>query len=587
MKERRNFLRSALLSLIAAPSLINAKKNSSDLQTDTSDKVNPSEKTIKKEHFSTDSVNVKDFGAVGDWDPITSTGHDDTIAFQKAIDYAQKNQLPLKIPKARYAVSKITFSSIYNYIICDGARIYGISKKKVDCIISFYNSRETILTGSVIITSDGDKIDSTYHNNYECALRIHSETSSKNKSQMMWFDNIMISNFKNGLVIGNSFGVSEQPYLPQSEIWFTAFQTRGVLRPIYCNASNSITYFDKSLILSQKNEASDSWWDDEVGWCVRCDVGTLVFSNCELQRASRKGYCIYGKDMFFFSGIHEYSCSNYITGTVEIKNIVNGFFGSGGVTPFIISEKASGRLLLDDIRVRRSNKVSQNDYTNLIECHSHNFSLDIINCLFHEFSLDLVSGNGWFIRGGNLNIRNSRLSNETIEKAIINLNNSVNILNSVDPTGFSIKDNKKIDESGWFVTEKTKNSNFEVSSSTLFNGTQQSYSLSSEEGMITITSKEFKIINNEFILELDIYFNQSSLTNGTLVISMRLFDFRMNEITPKLILIKKESKDINLNENTTKIRVFGKKNTTAFYAKIVIETHNFNILNFTNIKILQ
>ncbi|VTR16621.1 Uncharacterised protein [Serratia fonticola] len=102
--------------------------------------------------------------------------------------------------------------------------------------------------------------------------------------------------------------------------------------------------------------------------------------------------------------------------------------------------------------------------------------------------------------------------------------------------------------------------------------------------MITITSKEFKIINNEFILELDIYFNQSSLTNGTLVISMRLFDFRMNEITPKLILIKKESKDINLNENTTKIRVFGKKNTTAFYAKIVIETHNFNILNFTNIK---
>ena len=52
-------------------------------------------------------VNVIDFGAVGDYDPNTNTGTDDTVAIQNAIDYGFANQKSIYIPSGNYLVSNL------------------------------------------------------------------------------------------------------------------------------------------------------------------------------------------------------------------------------------------------------------------------------------------------------------------------------------------------------------------------------------------------------------------------------------------------------------------------------------------------
>lgn len=64
-----------------------------------------------------DFVNVKRFGAVADYDPATGTGTDNTVAFQKAFDYAIQNYRRVYIPGGRYLLGTVTVRAGWRHCI--------------------------------------------------------------------------------------------------------------------------------------------------------------------------------------------------------------------------------------------------------------------------------------------------------------------------------------------------------------------------------------------------------------------------------------------------------------------------------------
>lgn len=61
--------------------------------------------TTMNQRYESSYVNIKDFGAYGDYNIGTGTGHDDTTAIQAAINYAISSNNVLFIPKGVYKIS--------------------------------------------------------------------------------------------------------------------------------------------------------------------------------------------------------------------------------------------------------------------------------------------------------------------------------------------------------------------------------------------------------------------------------------------------------------------------------------------------
>lgn len=81
-------------------------------------------------------VSVLDFGAVGDWDPVTQTGTNDTLAFQAAIDaVSAAGGGTVYVPPGSYCVSEVALKS---YVTVYGAGVSTVIYQREDteqCII--------------------------------------------------------------------------------------------------------------------------------------------------------------------------------------------------------------------------------------------------------------------------------------------------------------------------------------------------------------------------------------------------------------------------------------------------------------------
>lgn len=96
-------------------------------------------------------VNVKQFGAKGD--SVTS----DTLSFQRAINYAQSNNIKLVINEGEYIISQIVISDTLNVEgFGESSVIKSVSNNANDCIVKLLNDgmQDTILSNFVI---DGNK----------------------------------------------------------------------------------------------------------------------------------------------------------------------------------------------------------------------------------------------------------------------------------------------------------------------------------------------------------------------------------------------------------------------------------------------
>lgn len=386
------------------------------------------------------AVNVKWFGAKGDG--VT----DDTVA----INYVFANFDSILIPYATYNVTSVKVNTTYNYIQSDDAIFYGIATLAEDAILVFEDARETILRGRLRIQTDGNATTPVYHDNYSCGVLIKSTGTSGDNSQFMYLQGIRCSNIKAGIVSGGLFGEPAQSYLAQSEIWIEDYQCRGVLQPFYSNAINGYITLSNCLLVGNKFEASSSWWDYADGWCIRADEGAVNVVGTELQRSTGVGYAIYGKGIFISNGIHEYSCPNYITGTVTLTDISNGYFGQAGKVWMYVDAAAEGALNLSNVVVRRPAGVSSTDSTNMIECAPNDFRINITNSLFTEWRYTLNGANSHFIKGGRVQITASKIESAQGDFFLDNYKPN-GLLLSCDGTDMVTTQNQT-NKSGWVMT---------------------------------------------------------------------------------------------------------------------------------------
>lgn len=390
-----------------------------------------------------DIVSVKDFGAVGDG--VT----DDTDAIMAALNYVKANNRgSLRFPPGRYAVTSMVWTANGVNIVFDRATLLGIASTPVDALLTLHNFRQGVIKDIEIETNGYEETGP--HLNYGCALRLTSDNGNS-PTQFLTIDGINIRYFKAGIVHGNLLGDSPQPSYPQSEIFIRNYKNRGVMQLFYGNALNGYLTFSGSVFSRFRSESHASWWDAANAFCIRNDAGQVVSIGDEFQVSEAGGYNNYGKDIVLIGPVFEHSVTDYITGDYSISDNVNGFYGSGSLSPFTIAPASTGRLLLHNVKMRRPDGTAASSNSIIINAlGSPEYKVTVSSSRFYEWKLDLNNVSAYILRGGRGTFTDVVVDNSASALASFHFHDGNNLFTVADPTGLSMSTDADLtSKGGW------------------------------------------------------------------------------------------------------------------------------------------
>lgn len=394
-----------------------------------------------------DIVSVKDFGARGDG--VT----DDTAAIMAAFNFVKAgNRGRLLFPPGRYAVTSMVWTGGAPGSGIDiefqRATLVGVADAPVAALLTLHNFRQAVIRG-IELETDGYQATGA-HENYGCALRLTSDNGNS-PTQFVTIDGINIRYFKAGIVHGNLLGDAPQPSYPQSEIFIRNYKNRGVMQLFYGNALNGYLTFSGSVFSRFRSESHASWWDAANAFCIRNDAGQVVSIGDEFQVSEAGGYNNYGKDIVLIGPVFEHSVTDYITGDYSISDNVNGFYGSGSLSPFTIAPGSTGRLLLHNVKLRRPNGTAATSKSVLVDAKgSPDYRVMISGSRFYEWASDLGGDSGFLIRGGRGSMKDVVVDNTGSALGVMYIDDSHNLFTVADPTGDSIATDEDLAaKGGW------------------------------------------------------------------------------------------------------------------------------------------
>lgn len=401
-------------------------------------------RTVAEKLYET--ISVKDFGAKG------NGSDDDTAAIMAAFNYAKtSNRGALLFPPGRYCVTSMSWTGNSMAIRFDRAQLYGIATTSQPALLTLHNFRQSTISGLEIET-DGDTSSPTHYGNYGCALRL-STSDSNSPTQFLTIDGIFIRYFKAGIVHGNLIDNPPQPSYAQSEIFIRNYKVRGVQQLFFGNATNGYITFS-GCVFSRfcPSEVTAPIWDASSCFNIRNDAGMVISIGDEFQVSEAGGYNNYGKDITIIGPVYEHSVADHITGDYSISGLTNGYYGSGALTPITIAPGSTGRLLLNDVKLRRPDGTAGFSGAILIDAkESPGYKIAISNSRFIEWPSNLVNASVFLVRGGHTVMQNVEVDNSASEVPSFAFDDIGNTFNVADPTGESISTTPDLSAKGGWV----------------------------------------------------------------------------------------------------------------------------------------
>lgn len=418
---------------------------------------------------------------------------DDTGAVQIALGY----------PRVRftrsYSVKSVTAGQVgtvqTKYQIIDMAGFFldgilgaptGPNGEKVDAVLTLHNWANGRMFNAGI-RSDGDLRAPQYATNYGCALRF-SSSAGGDPTQFGYIHGLRIQNMPVGIVWGTyptatnpAQNLSALPKLPdpadpnppdliatnppqeraaQSEFHIYDFSPRGVLLPFFGNAENAFLQFHNPIFAAQKFEASTKpeetggWWDYKAGATLVNLVGQLRLVGGSTQRAdSGDGYNLVGQSITVENCDVERSCPDYLIGDVTYRSIGGGYYGRDASAPFRVAPNATGRLLLDDFRIRRNTGVANYDRSGLVEAMgARDYEVAFRNALVRQWFVGAVNTVSYLVRGGQAVFDDLTVDNSGSTVASYRLREGANRLTIADPTGRMMSINDDLTPKGGWIS---------------------------------------------------------------------------------------------------------------------------------------
>jgi len=382
----------------------------------------------------------------------------------------------------RYRVTSVKSEAIYQMIDMAGFFLHGIAptpepdpnepnKPTIDAVLTLRNWREGRMFNAGI-TSDGDQKAPAHALNYKCALLCESENATPphgNKTQFGYIYGLRIQNMKTGIAWGQYEGDPTAPgpaqeSQTQSEFHIYDYSPRGVLAPFVGNASNAFLQFHNSIFAVKQYEASTKgsgtgWWFDAEGRTLVNLVGSLRLTGGSIQRAVEDGvgYNLYGHRIVVENCDIERNCPDYLTGDVTYRSCRNGYYGQAASTPFRIAPLAIGRLLLDDVVIRRPAGTADADGSSLVDAsQAPDYEIvfrDTVAGEWHAGPLALSSGqyHGYLALGGRTVFDGLTIDNPG-QSTSYRLREGPNRLTDVDPTGRTMSTSSDLTEKGGWVS---------------------------------------------------------------------------------------------------------------------------------------
>jgi hypothetical protein len=426
-----------------------------------------------------DVVNVKDFGAVGDG--VT----DDTAAIQAAYSAGSH----IIFPPGAYAVTNLTWSGGAKIIeFRGGAKLFGISTTPQQSVLTLHNFRQSKII-NLEIETDGFASTPVYHPNYECALRLTS-SSSGSPTQFVTIDGLFIRYFKVGVISGNPIGQPPQGPFPHSEIFIRDYKVRGVMQQLYQNAERGFITTSGSVYVTQKFEASSSWWDDAQAFNLRADEGDVMSVGDEFQAARTAGFNIYGKGITIIGAVWEHACINYITGNVKITHNTNGVFSNSVLPVFKIAPASVGTLHVEKCIFRNPDGTASFARNLVVDCKNiDNFNIFFDGCLIKEFAHLTNAANAHFVLGGKYIGRNTIIDNSASTQPSWRHDMLNNFFTTFDSAGDSMSATPDLTaKGGWTVVGAPAGASFNKYTASLPSGSAAAIQFTSTGVAATVTT---------------------------------------------------------------------------------------------------
>jgi len=403
-------------------------------------------------------INSKQLGLLGDGNQNGTTGTDQTALFQSIL-----NSLPayttLEFLPGYYNVTSIDFlSNITNCtFVFNDAWISGVATVAYDAIVRLYGCNNSKFY-NLQVCSDGWVPTVLHQQNYGTAVQVKGDSTAipPINTCFNYFYGGNIRYIRAGVTYGALLGQSPQVTSQQSENWFHDFQFRGVNQCLYGNAINSYSTWSNCLFLAQQMESNASWWNDNLGFCVRNDFNSvgnhMVMTGCEFQRAIQNGTALYGSNMIVRDAIWEVSCPSILTGDVTLSGDADGFFGPAGVAPFSIAPGSTGTLTIEDFRMSRAAGTASFDRAKFVDATgSINYKVVMRKCHIQEWYFDGTNGAATFVHGCQAKFEETTIDNATTTSWYLD-DGRVNCINNVDRAGTSLSTSGTSGSSAGWVT---------------------------------------------------------------------------------------------------------------------------------------
>lgn len=383
-------------------------------------------------------------------------GDDDTEAVQTALTY------PRVLFTRGYKVTSVTASGTYQTIDMGDFLLQGIATAATDAVLTLRNWRDGRLYRAGII-SDGEQDKPQHALNYACALRAISDDASTDKTQYGFIYGLRINRMRTGIVWGNHAGEAAQARQPQSEFHIYDYRPRGVLQPFVGNAENGYLQFHAPIFQAQRFESAAAWWVDADGWTIRNESGAVRVIGGSIQRAISAGYNLYGRDIVIEGVDVERNCPDHITGDVAYHACRNGYYGVAGSTPFQVAPQSTGRLLLNDVLIRRPDARTQKaatanfDASNLVDAmQAPDYEVVFRDVEVRQWRVDANHASAYLVRGGHAVFGRLIIDNTGSNQRSYRLTDGPNRFAGADPTGRSMATTDDLSAKGGWAGGKGK-----------------------------------------------------------------------------------------------------------------------------------
>lgn len=493
---------------------------------------------------------------------------DDTAAVATALGY---NRVRFT---RDYRVISVTASLIYQVIDMGGFFLRGISTTAKDAVLTLYNWREGRMFNAGI-TSDGDQATPTYALNYRCALRCRSEAPSTENTQYGYIHGLRIRNMKTGIVWGNHDGEAAQPSRPQSEFHIHGYSPVGVMVPFVGNALNAYLQFHDSIFVAQKGQAT-GWWDNAEGRTLVNRAGLVRLTGGSIQRAITAGYNLEGGSIVVENCDVERACTDYLTGDVTYRSCRNGHYGWPQTVPpvppipFKIAPGATGRLLLDDVVIRRDAGVASLSPHNLVDAsEAPDYEIVFRDTVVKEWRIGANTASSYLVHGGRSLFGDLTVDNSG-STASYRLREGANRLTTADPTGRAMSTSDDLTPKGGWVSIGASTGGFHRVTADLPPGATEAIRFhATATGVEIVTDKVFPVESGQSRI-VDFWLKYTGAT-GSLRADLRWFDANTSPgLISQFVLLSQDQARLAANgfANWLQFRAVGRAPNGAVAAKL-------------------